>query len=429
MNRSGNEFPLFILVAALILVTTGIGAASSPASAQEPVPSRVRVFVDCHVGVCDQDHLQREILFVDWVRDQRDADVHVLITGDDTGGGGERFDLAFGGRRAFEGLDEQLYHTSSATDTDAEVREGLTRTLEVGLLRYVARTPILQQLEISYHPDTEAPSPAAAEDDPWNRWVFRTSLSGSFTAEERSDFVSLRASQSISRVTEGMKLGLEVSGRYNESNFETSDTTTVTSITRSLGAELLYVASLGSHWGVGFLGSAEHSTFRNYDLALRFAPAIEYNIFPYEESTRRQLRILYAVGPRRFDYVEETIFFQTEETRYEQSLTISLDLKQPWGGADFAFRGSHFLDETERNRLAGFAVLEVRLFRGLAMSIQGGAARVRDQINLRRGDTTEEEVLLRQRELETDFQVEGSIGFSITFGSVFSDVVNPRFGG
>lgn len=108
---------------------------------------------------------------------------------------------------------------------------------------------------------------------------------------------------------------------------------------------------------------------------------------------------------------------------------MSLDFEQPWGSADLAIQGSHYFDEIERNRLEGFGFLQVRLLKGLGVFLQLNAARVRDQINLPRGDATPEEVLLRQRELQTDFEVEGSIGFDITFGSVFSDVVNPRFGG
>lgn len=425
LNRTGvaAHSPLVgALFLALLLSPAGVGA-------QQGSPDRIRVAVNCNGPACDQDHFQREIRFVDWVRDRADAHVYVLITERRTGAGGEQYELTFTGRGEFGGIDEELRYTSSATDTDAEAREGLTRTLKAGLFSYAARTPTLRRLEIAYDPGAELEAPAAPEDDPWNRWVFRTSLGGSVSAEDRSDHVSARASQSISRVTEGMKLALEVGGRYSESNFETSDTTTTTSIIRNYEAEFLYVASVGSHWGLGFRASAQHSTFRNFDLALRLAPAVEFNIFPYEESTRRQLRILYSAGFRRFDYDEETIFFETREMRSQQSLSISLDVTEPWGSADLALEGSHFLGDFEQNRLTGFGFLRVRLFKGFGMFIEANAARVRDQINLPRQGATEEEVLLRQRELETDFRMDASIGFDITFGSAFTDVVNPRFGG
>ncbi|MDZ7341730.1 MAG: hypothetical protein ONB27_10280 [candidate division KSB1 bacterium] len=42
---------------------------------------------------------------------------------------------------------------------------------------------------------------------------------------------------------------------------------------------------------------------------------------------------------------------------------------------------------------------------------------------------TLEEVLLRQRQLETSYNYWTSIGLSYTFGSIYNNIVNPRFGG
>lgn len=41
---------------------------------------------------------------------------------------------------------------------------------------------------------------------------------------------------------------------------------------------------------------------------------------------------------------------------------------------------------------------------------------------------TPEEILLMLRELETDFSYSFSVGLSFRFGSLKSNVVNPRFG-
>jgi len=38
-----------------------------------------------------------------------------------------------------------------------------------------------------------------------------------------------------------------------------------------------------------------------------------------------------------------------------------------------------------------------------------------------------EEILLRRRELETSYYYYFSIGLSYTFGSIYNNVVNPRF--
>lgn len=413
------------LLVALVLTV------ASPAIAQEGGPpgrDLIRVFVDCAGVECDLDHLQREIRFVEYVRDRRDADIHLLITGEVTGAGGRRFDLLFIGRRDFESVDEELHLSTSATDTDAEVRDGLTRLVGIGLLRYVSRTPTVRDIRLSYAPGEGGRVPARPEDDPWKRWVFETKLSGSVSSEERTEYISLSADQSVARVTEGMKFALTVGGTYYESNFELSDSSTVTSITRSLEADALYVASLGNHWGLGFKANAAHSSFRNLRLAARFAPAVEFNIFPYEKSTRRQFRFMYAAGIRSFDYLEETVFFKTEERKFDHELTVTLDVNEAWGSADLAIKASQYLDAPEQNRVLLYGAIDLRLFRGLGLFLEGTATRVRDQFNLPRGEATDQQVLLRQRELLTDFFLEGRVGLSITFGSIFTDVVNPRFG-
>ena len=62
--------------------------ASGPAEIQAQPAQRegVRVFLDC--DRCDEDYLRKEVTFIDYVRNREDADVHVLVTTQDTGGGG-----------------------------------------------------------------------------------------------------------------------------------------------------------------------------------------------------------------------------------------------------------------------------------------------------------------------------------------------------
>ncbi|MEA2104866.1 MAG: hypothetical protein U9P79_09545 [Candidatus Cloacimonadota bacterium] len=55
-------------------------------------------------------------------------------------------------------------------------------------------------------------------------------------------------------------------------------------------------------------------------------------------------------------------------------------------------------------------------------------SRVHDQISLPAGDVTPEELLLKQRELETQYTYWGSIGLTYSFGSIYNNIVNPRFG-
>jgi hypothetical protein len=52
---------------------------------------------------------------------------------------------------------------------------------------------------------------------------------------------------------------------------------------------------------------------------------------------------------------------------------------------------------------------------------------VKDQIYLSKGGATEEEVLLRLRQLGTDYRFFVRFGLRYRFGSIFNNVVNPRF--
>ena len=73
--------------------------------------------------------------------------------------------------------------------------------------------------------------------------------------------------------------------------------------------------------------------------------------------------------------------------------------------------------------------IDVRLFGGLTLNIEGSAASVHDQLYLPAGGATDDEILLRIRELEPSFNYSLSIGLSYQFRSIFNNVVNPRFDG
>ena len=50
-----------------------------------------------------------------------------------------------------------------------------------------------------------------------------------------------------------------------------------------------------------------------------------------------------------------------------------------------------------------------------------------DQLYLRAGAASDEEILLRRQRLATSYRYEFSVGFSYQFGSIFNNVVNPRW--
>jgi hypothetical protein len=85
------------------------------------------------------------------------------------------------------------------------------------------------------------------------------------------------------------------------------------------------------------------------------------------------------------------------------------------------------LNDLSKNRLVLYGDMSVRLFKGFSLTAWGSVSRIRDQLNLPMGEATQEEVLVRQRQLATSYDYYVSMGFSYRFGSIFNNVVNARF--
>ncbi|NMC37432.1 MAG: hypothetical protein GYA41_03825 [Bacteroidales bacterium] len=157
-------------------------------------------------------------------------------------------------------------------------------------------------------------------------------------------------------------------------------------------------------------------------------PGIEYDVFPYSESTRRQLRILYKAGYNYINYIDTTIYDKTKEGLWLQSLMASYEVVQKWGSIDISFGYSNYFHDWSKNNFSLDGSVDLRIAKGLSVNFGGGASLIHDQLGLVKGGATTEEVLLRRKELATQFQYFTMFGFTYTFGSIYNNVVNPRFG-
>ena len=158
------------------------------------------------------------------------------------------------------------------------------------------------------------------------------------------------------------------------------------------------------------------------------ALGIEYDFFSYAESTRRSFVIQYSMGTTYFDYTEETIFGKLTEQRPDQRIAAIFALRQPWGTSRLTTTFSHYLDDTSQHRLDVNGRIDVRLFRGFGLNVSGNINRIRNQLYLPAGGATDEQILLRQRQLATNYRYGFQVGFSYQFGSIYNNVVNPRWG-
>ena len=137
----------------------------------------------------------------------------------------------------------------------------------------------------------------------------------------------------------------------------------------------------------------------------------------------------YTVGASRYSYSQITLYDKLEETMPRHILTASLGFRQPWGTAGASATFWQSLSEPSFNRQSLYGNVSVRIYKGLSVNGSGSFARIRDQFYLEKREATEEEILLRLRQLATGHRFSLNFGFTYSFGSLSNATVNPRFGG
>jgi len=410
----------------LLVLFLGVPSLAAAMTQDQPAidelkKTALKVYLDCES--CDLAYIKTEITFVNYVRDRLEAQVHVLITTQATGGGGREYTLTFMGQNNCRDLTDVQKYFSMKTDTEDDVRRGLVKTLKLGLMSFVGRTPISCRIAVDYsRPDAAGPGR-----DRWNSWVFSLTGSGYVSGEETYLNRMADVSFSANRITPKSKVRLGMSVDTSKTKYDIDDEI-ITGTKSSWDGSGLYVKSLGEHWSAGVFFAAASSLYSNVDLALTVAPALEYNIFPYSQSTRRQLRLLYRLSVNPVKYREATVFGKTRETLFKESLETSLDLREKWGTISVSAEGSHYFHDLSKYRVDTFGIINLRLYKGFSVFVLGGYSWIHDQLSLLGREPTFEEILLRLRELPMNSNHFVAVGFQFTFGSIFTNVINPRFG-
>lgn len=414
-----------------MLATMPAAARAQEASTDAPADQQglvLRVFLDC--AQCDFNNLRQDITYINYVRDRRDADVHVLISTQNTASGGREYAMDFMGLGTFADLKQRLTYVSSGSDTEDERRLGISRTFALGLAPFLVRTPQGDRFSLQYQQPagTTGPVTSTPTADPWNSWIFRLGASTELNGEERESSNRYRTNFSGNRTTDAWKLSFNGNGDFNRRSFTLSDGREVKSSSDNWSLTGSVIKSIGkSHWAALWRTQVRSNTQSNQQLELRTAVGIEWDYFPYADSTRRSMVIQYSTGVSRVSYFERTLFLKDRETLFDHRLAAILALRQPWGTWRASAAYSAFLHDASLYNLDFFADADVRLFRGFSLNIDGSYSRVRDQVYLPAGSATDEEVLLRLRRLETGYRYRMTVGFSFQFGSIYNNVVNPRW--
>jgi hypothetical protein len=381
----------------------------------------LRIFIDC--ARCDMNFIREEIPYVNYVRDVKEAQLYILETREMTGSGGNKYTFLFLGQEEFSGMSDTLVYSSRPDDTRDYQRIWRTQMIKMGVMPYVAKTPLYSEIEIT---PTEAMEKQVVEDR-WDNWVFELEFEPDFEGEESYKELELQNSISASKITHDWKFELDFDYRYTRTKY-TYDDTLYTNYKSYQRLELLLVKSLGEHWSAGLRAEQIASSYNNIDLGIDILPSVEYNIFPYSQSTHRQLRLLYGVGSSWLNYNDSTIYNEIEELLWKQQLEIAYQVQEKWGSINVSLRGSNFFHDFSKNRIELGGFISIRILKGLSLRVRGGAARINDQLALVKGEASEAEILLQLQELETSYHLEGGLGLTYTFGSIYNNIVNPRFG-
>ena len=251
---------------------------------------KLKVFIDCSSSWCDMTFIHSEINLVDFLLDNQAADVHILVTEQNTGSGGSRYQLIFFGQNSFKNLQDTLHFNTASTATQFEERDLLIKYIKLGLAPYIARTSSAKDVVINLKtPETEAGKKTAVATntkDPWNYWVFRIGTNGNINADEVYKSFQYNGNFSANRTTEDLKVSFRIYGSKNKSTFEYETSSGIEKFTvnnHSLGFNHYLVKSINDHWSYGYEANYDQNTFSNSKGRATVRTAVEYDIFPYKE--------------------------------------------------------------------------------------------------------------------------------------------------
>jgi hypothetical protein len=405
-----------LILLALVSINIGLFAQENVLQADTLRKDALNVFMTA------SDYIKKEIPYINYVRDIKVADIYIISTEENTGSGGSVTTFFIVGQGKYSGMADTLKCNISPDETYDIQRAKEVKTLKIGLMRYVAKTPLSKFININF----SEPLSETVSSDKWNSWVYRVIFDAYTSGQSSFSYGYLYGTLSANRITEKSKFESRI-GMDLQMDRTTYLDTVYKSTVKEQYASVSYVKSINDHWSAGMYSFVQSSSYSNYDLSIQLSPGIEYDIFPYSESTRRILTFTYMAGLEINNYEGETTRFKMSEAVGYHSLSTSMSIIQKWGSVGSTLTWRNYFFDFSYYRLRLRANANIRIFKGLSFNVSGSVASVQDQISLPRGEATLEDVLLRRKMQATEYTYYTSFGFSYTFGSIYNNVVNPRF--
>ncbi len=404
--------------------------------------AQVTVFIDCNTG-CDLQYVKTDLNFVDFAPDRFTSNVYIMLTGQTTGSGGKELVLYFSGSQKFAGMEDTLRFFRNSVDTDDEYRKTLLQYLKLGLTRYISKTALAPRLTISATPKggekEEAINALSKKSDKWNFWVFTVGLNGSLNSDDFSRNLKAGGDLNAGRVTEKLKMNFNVSTSKNERKI-TYNGDESTFIINSSNFNGTIVKSIRSHIGIGGFINARRSTFSNYDVEVNVYPAIEYSIFPYKDAVKKLITILYQAGKGYKNYIDTSYYGAVSQWTTKQDLSVNVGFIQKWGNINAYVSYENFLNSfalnnktvkgSDINNLSFGGNMEFRILKGLSVELSSRANFTKGIYpNIARKSFSRDALLTNSQQYPTQRGLNVNMGINYRFGSIYNNVVNPRFTG
>ena len=384
----------------------------------------VKVFMDCYF--CDKEFLKKEVTYINYVIDSKEADVVILGTSQQTGSSGNKYTLVFLGQKRFKGINDTLFCTLPPSSTKEERRNKILKIYELGLIRYVIHTPLADKVIVQYAGASEDGEENKEVIDKWRNWVFKLGSYMWLNGEETSTNKNINGYFTVSKVTSDVKYLFNLQNSYTENRYSYNNFS-YSSIIRNYYADVTIVKSINEHLSYGIFANGGTNSYRNENLYAGAGPGIEYSFFKYSESTHRFLRINYTVNYQYFDYIDTTIFNKIVENAFVQKFDFTYKTTKKWGDVSFSFYGSTYLHDLNLYSLGLWGNVSWRVVKGLSVYTNFSASIIQNQIYLPKENVSIEDLLVGNKSMPTSFSYYTSVGISYTFGSIYNNIVNPRF--
>ncbi len=393
--------------------------------------NNTRVFIECsNSWLCDFDYLRTELSMVDFVRDRFIADVHVQINTQFASSGSEQNTVVFKGQNVFVDQNDTLAYFNLATLSEDEKRKNMVKNVRLGLIRYILHTDAAKNIVITYNKpaDTDTLNPKEQK-DPWNYWIMRVGASGFFDGDANYGSQSINGYVTGDRETEKAKANIELSYNYRRNDFVISDTETVVSENPQANGSINVIKKIDQHWGYGVFVSYTKNEFANYNAKLNLIPKLEYSIFKYKEFNSQRVVVNYGVGVQYNNYTDTTIFLKTEETLFLQDAAVISSFTKPWGDFNVGAFYKSYLHDLQKFSLSFSGSVNWNIFKGFKFGVGGNYDITRNLIQVPKQGATRDEVLLAQKQLNSQYSYFFGVGMSYQFGSKFNNYINPAFKG